>query len=65
VIMYTWVLIIVLFFLFIGYAAGRRTGIRMGREKGFSESKLRLREESYRAGICPICDRGREDPCKR
>lgn len=51
-----WLLILMLLVFLIGYMVGKKRGIRIGREAGLAESKIMLRAESYRFGICPICD---------
>lgn len=53
----SWVLLMILTVLLIGYATGRRQGVRWGRNLGRAESSLTLRQESLRTGICKICDR--------
>lgn len=53
----TWMILAILMVLLVGYAAGRRQGIRRGRYMGNAESRIRLRQESLREGVCKICDR--------
>ncbi|WP_290587452.1 hypothetical protein [Alicyclobacillus sp.] len=38
------------------FAAGRRSGIRLGRSLGLAEAPIALRERALREGVCPICD---------
>ncbi|MFD2168518.1 hypothetical protein [Tumebacillus lipolyticus] len=43
--------------ILIGYATGRRVGFRAGKEEGRLLSRLELREQSLRKGVCPTCDK--------
>ena len=49
--------LLVLCCLLIGYAAGRRLGYLNGLQAGRALSRIELREQSYRQGVCPTCDR--------
>lgn len=51
------VVIVLLSCLLIGYASGRRQGLKAGRAYGRAEAGLSLRAESLRTGTCKICDR--------
>lgn len=41
--------------LLIGYAAGRRLGMMEGRRLGAREEIVRLRDDAYATGVCPLC----------
>ncbi|MCT4604972.1 MAG: hypothetical protein N4A64_02540 [Marinisporobacter sp.] len=47
--------IIVLFIFLIGYAYGRRVGIKEGYEKGLAYSPLKIKEDVYNDFSCPLC----------
>lgn len=56
----TSVLLPALFLLFaalVGFAWGRRTGRSAGLQEGRILSRIELREESLRKGVCPTCDK--------
>ncbi|MGE5561269.1 MAG: hypothetical protein ACM3XN_09540 [Chloroflexota bacterium] len=50
--------------LLTGYACGRRLGVGEGRHLGERDCMLRLREDAYEKGACPLCGRpgGGADP---
>jgi hypothetical protein len=50
-------LLLVLCCVLAGFAAGRRLGYLNGLQAGRAMSRIELREQSYRQGVCPTCDR--------
>lgn len=50
------VLLAVVAALFLGYAAGRRTGLMQGQRIGKAQAPLSLRRQALKNGQCPVCD---------
>jgi len=50
-------IIIVSVLLLIGYATGRRVGIKEGMKKGMAQNSISFKLESYYNNICPLCRR--------
>ena len=50
-------ILIALFFLLLGFAAGRRTGITEGKNLGKYSAYLELLGESLDKGSCAICQK--------
>jgi len=44
-------------FILIGYATGRRVGIKEGIKKGRALNSISFKLESYYKDICPLCKR--------
>lgn len=42
--------------LLVGYAWGRRTGVRQGKREASCRTPLELRHRALVEGHCPICD---------
>jgi hypothetical protein len=49
--------LVLLLCVLIGFSTGRRLGYRTGLKDGQALTKIELREDSLRKGVCPICDR--------
>lgn len=46
--------IMILLVFLIGYALGRRIGIKQGYERGIAYAPLKLKEEAYENYSCPL-----------
>lgn len=46
--------------MLLGYATGRRAGIKQGRQMGTRQAPITLRRQALQSGQCPICDSGYE-----
>lgn len=53
---YGFICIFILVDFLLGYAIGRRNGIKEGFDKGLAYAPLKLREEVYQKYRCPICN---------
>lgn len=50
-------LISILIIFLTGYALGRRIGIREGFQQGLTYGPLKMREDAYLYGKCPLCSK--------
>ncbi|QEK12170.1 hypothetical protein FQB35_07160 [Crassaminicella thermophila] len=48
--------IIILSIFLLGYAIGRRIGIKEGYKKGVYYAPLKMREDVYNDHSCPLCN---------
>ncbi|WP_156782502.1 hypothetical protein [Geosporobacter ferrireducens] len=51
------VLISILAIFLTGYALGRRIGSREGFQQGLTYGSLKMREDTYLYGKCPLCSK--------
>lgn len=52
-----YVLIGILVNFLVGYAIGRQIGLQEGYLRGLSFIPLKMREDTYLSGKCPICSK--------
>lgn len=57
-----WVPAVTITALGVGYAWGRRHGLRQGERLALAEAPLRLRAEALERGACPVCDHVAVEP---
>ncbi|MDI3535025.1 MAG: hypothetical protein PWQ82_1390 [Thermosediminibacterales bacterium] len=48
--------IMYIFVLLIGFAAGRRIGIKQGFEIGIRYAPIELKKQMFESGLCPVCN---------
>jgi hypothetical protein len=49
-------LLVIFAAILLGYATGRRAGMKQGRQLGAAQAPLSLRRQALQSGQCPICD---------
>lgn len=47
--------VVILMVFGLGYAIGRRVGIKHGQQLGFVQAAIDLRIHALEQGVCPIC----------
>lgn len=55
--LYGYIIILSFFVLLIGYATGRRVGIKEGYKRANVELPIILKQQLYESSICPICNK--------
>jgi len=59
--LYGYLIIISSLLILIGYATGRRVGIKEGTKKGMALNSITFKLEGYYNDICPLCKRNHVD----
>ena len=55
--LFGYILISILTIFLVGYAIGRRVGAQEGFHEGLIYGSLKMREDTYLSGRCPLCSK--------
>ncbi len=55
--LFGYILISILTIFLVGYAIGRRVGAQEGFQDGLIYGPLKMREDTYLSGRCPLCSK--------